>query len=129
MNLRYVVQVAVVFSPDHDKLEEFDLWELTLAFEAIGSREAINKAVSISRDILDHRGNWLALGYTAKPILYAVRSITSDIDFLRQASDLETITVLTKVGSFTAAEIEKLRSFQDVTIAYRVMYVDDQQSQ
>jgi hypothetical protein len=121
-----VVQVAVVFPPDEGGIDECDLWELALVLDATGPREAINTAVSTAHDILDDSRNWLALGYARKPFLYAVRSVTSDIDFLRKANNHEMITILTKVASFTSSEVEKIKSLQDVFVSYHVMHVDSQ---
>lgn len=92
----------------------------------MGPREALDKAISISRNILDNPDNWSALGYSGKPIMYAVKSLHTDVDIpVRLHDNRAEITILTKVASFSEGEIAKLRSLEDVPIAYRVMHVDD----
>jgi hypothetical protein len=120
--MRHVAQVAVIFPQDLGKSDTFDLWELTLVFQSGGPRQAITRALSMARNLLDNTNNRSALGYSGKPVLYAVKSIHADIDFLQRANGV--ITVLTKGPTLTQAEVDKLRSYQDVHTVYRVVHIE-----
>jgi hypothetical protein len=123
--MRYLAQVTVAFSDDAKGSNAFDIWEGKLAVESEGPRQALAKAISMSRTVLDDPENWGALGYSKKPCLYSIRSIHTEVEFPgRKASCNSDCMMLTMIGTFDEIQMAKLTAFEDVLVPYRVTYID-----
>ena len=70
--MRYVARLVVVFSAERARSATFEAWEHTVTFDADDLRQALSKAISTSRSVLDDPVNCKVLGYDDKPVLYAI---------------------------------------------------------
>jgi hypothetical protein len=76
--------------------------------------------------MLDDANNRKALGYSGKPVLYAVKALHSDVDLPQQIAEQSADKlVLTKVTAFGESDLQKLRRLEDVPTIYRVMHVEE----
>ena len=121
--MSYVAHVVVVFPPDPADSAILDVWENFVVFAAENAREAIERAIALTKAVLDDDENCRALGYPTRPILYGVRDLATD-DVLPQspAKTHEGCQILTKQRSISKIDFERLRSFNEVSIPYSLIH-------
>lgn len=121
--MSYVVHVVVVFPPDPADSAILDVWENLLIFDAENPREALERSVALSRAVLDDDNNCRALGYPRRPILYGVKNLTTD-DALPQSRTTPNkgYQILTKQRSISRADFERLRSYDEISAPYGIIY-------
>jgi hypothetical protein len=121
--MSYVAHVVVVFPPDPADSAVLDVWENFVVFAAETAREAIERAIALTKAVLDDDDNCRALGYPTRPILYGVRDLATD-DVLPQSPPTthEGCQILTKQRSISKTDFERLRSFNEVSIPYSLIH-------
>jgi hypothetical protein len=113
---RYEARVLIVFPEDQDQAV-FDLWENAVVFNASGPREALSQAITLTRSLQQDNH---ALGYERAPLMYGVISLLT-----AHGSNSQCCHVLSKLGSIRHSELERLRSFNEITVPLSLMYIDD----
>ena len=121
--MSYVAHVMVVFPPDPTDSVILDVWENFVIFAAENPRDAIERAISLTKAVLDNDENCRALGYPSRPVLYGVRDLATD-DVLPQSPPTthEGCRILTKQRSISKADLEKLRSFDEISVPYGLIH-------
>jgi hypothetical protein len=123
--MRYIAHVTLAFAVDNTHPKTFDIWEHVIVFQSRGSRDALKSALANSKAILDQSDNYQALGYLSKPSLYAVRSLHTDVDLPRTSAKRDdNCWMLSRLGTFSEEEMERIRSFNEVSVPYRVIHID-----
>jgi hypothetical protein len=122
--MRYVARVIVVFPEGTSYPNTLDAWDTTAVLEAIGARNAVQRATSMSRSVFEDPGNLKILGYSTKPILYVVSSI-STAHHLRgtMKSDRGSGIVITDMMSLTKRDVQMLRTRHQVSVPLHALYV------
>jgi|HubBroStandDraft_2_1064218.scaffolds.fasta_scaffold772830_1 hypothetical protein len=119
--MSYVAHVVVVFPPDPVDSAVLDVWENLVVFKAENPRRALERAIALTRAVLDDDDNCRALGYPSRPLLYGVRDLTTDDVLPRSRSAMcEDCQILTKQRSISRADFERLRSFDEIWIPYSI---------
>jgi len=121
--MTFLAQVAIIFGfeADHDR---YEAWDYFVSLDANSPREALDVAITISRTVFENSDNLAELGYYAKLVLYAVRSLHNDLEFPRRQSNVaDRIAILLKAGCFNRAELNKLFKYENITVPYQIMYI------
>jgi hypothetical protein len=123
--MSYVAHVVVVFPPDPTDSAILDVWENFLIFAAENPRKAIERAIALTKAVLDDDSNCRALGYPSRPVLYGVRDLATD-DVLPQSPPTthEGCRILTKQRSISRLDFERLRSFNEISIPLTIIHRD-----
>jgi hypothetical protein len=121
--MSYVAHVLVVFPPDPADSPILDVWENFVVFAAENPRKALERAIALTKAVLDDDDNCRAVGYPSRPILYGVRDLMTD-DVLPQteARAPDGCQILTKQRSISKGDFEKLRSFDEILIPYSIIH-------
>jgi hypothetical protein len=121
--MRYLAEVAIVFSVDTEEQRAFDLWESRLVLDSESSRHALELALSNSRALLNDPKNWQALGYSSSPCFLAIKSIHTEIELTgKSAKCAAGCMTLTKTATLDESEMTRITALEEVLIPYRVMY-------
>jgi hypothetical protein len=88
--MSYVAHVVVVFPPDPVDSAVLDVWENLVVFKAENPRRALERAIALTRAVLDDDDNCRALGYPSRPLLYGVSDLTTDDVLPRSRSAIAT---------------------------------------
>lgn len=113
-----------MFASEHNGAPTFDLWENVLVVEAHEARTAFTSALSISKNLLDDQTTYSALGYSKKPIMYAVRSVHTEIN-KRPSRKKDEGMILSKIASLDEQQLAILKSHREIDLRYGFTYIDD----
>jgi hypothetical protein len=121
--MSYVAHVVVVFPPDPTDSAILDVWENFVVFAAENPRKAIERAIALTKAVLDDDDNCRALGYPSRPVLYGVRDLATD-DVLPQSpmTTRDGCQILTKQRSISEIDFERLRSFNEISMPYSIIH-------
>jgi hypothetical protein len=123
--MRYIVHVVAIFSADESDVKKYDVWENTVISNSEGPRKALEGGIRMSKKLLNNTSNLRALGYPEEPVLYAVRSVDTDDDLPEGMANESCDSMrLTKVATVNESEFEAIKSFENISIPYGVMYID-----
>lgn len=122
--MRYVARVVTVFPEGALRPHTLDAWEATVVLEAVGARKALDRAISMSRSVFEDPGNLKMLGYSSKPVLYVVASI-STIHRLRgtKTNDRDSGIVITDMLSLTKRDVETLKARHEVSVPLHPIHI------
>jgi hypothetical protein len=122
--MHYVARVIAVFPEGTLHRNRFDAWEATVTLQAAGARKALDRVVSISRSVFETPVNLKMLGYSAKPLLYVVLSISTTHALQgTKNNDRDSGLVITDMLSLRPKEIEMLKARQQVSIPLRAEHI------
>jgi hypothetical protein len=114
----------VVFSADRPT-DKFDVWEHAVVVQADSLREGLKGAVSMSRSVFDDPDYRKELGYSRKPVLYAVPSIYSHDGPEIKTGSRESRPLVTNFSTLDGQQLERLKAFHDVLVPINVVYVEE----
>jgi hypothetical protein len=123
LTMRYVAHVVVVFPIDQSGPGTFDIWENAVVLNSESPKKALDDAIAVSRSLLDDRNNCGTLGYSNRPVLYAVKSLY-DYLALGRPENMENCHILTKNITIGKEELEKLRSFDQISVPFGLIHID-----
>lgn len=122
--MRYVTRVIVVFGEGTAFLNTFDAWDTIILLEADRTRSALRSAVSIARSIFENSANQKALGYSTRPIMYSVASVSRCHDLKSgRLEEARCCVLVTDMMSLTEADVQKIRAKHDISVPLRTLYV------
>jgi hypothetical protein len=124
--MHYVARVIAVFPEATSHRSRLDAWEATVTLQAAGARKALDRVVSISRSVFENPTNIKMLGYSAKPILYAVPSITT-MHRLQGTKNIaqDDAMVITDMISLRPQDVELLKVRQQVSMPLYAVHIVD----
>ncbi|MFH1343603.1 MAG: hypothetical protein ABIL01_20720 [Pseudomonadota bacterium] len=117
--MHYDVIVSLVFATGRPDEDRYDLWEVQTALDADGPKAALLDAIVLARRFED----WKELGYRQEPILYAVKSVHSRKGMVSGAA-LDHCRFCVLVGTITEQQVLSLKSFDKISLPYKVMHID-----
>jgi hypothetical protein len=122
--MHYVARVIAVFPEGTLHKSRLDSWEATVTLQAAGARQALGRVTSMSRSVFEDPRNIKMLGYSVKPILYVVLSI-STIHPLRGTKNIDQdgAIVITDMISLRPQDVEMLQSRQHVSISLHAVHI------
>src|SRR3984957_4156193 len=107
--MRYVTRVIVVFGEGTAYPNTFDAWDTIILLDADGTRNALQSAVSIARSIFENAANQKVLGYSTKPIMYSVASVSRHHDLeCGELGEGSCRVLVTGMMSLTEADVQKI---------------------
>ena len=123
--MRYVARLVVVFSAERAPSAAFAAWEHTVTFEADDLRQALSKAISTSRSVLDDPVNCKVLGYNDKPILYAIIWVDPEerLPFWK-ATLCDGHVLLTMIATLTEQDLETFKTRRRLSISAGAIIID-----
>jgi hypothetical protein len=122
--MHYVARVIAVFPEGTSHKNRLDAWEAIVTLQAVGARKALDRVISMSRSVFENAGNIKILGYSVKPILYVVASI-STMHHLQGTSniDQDSGVVITDMMSLRPQDLEMLKARQQVSVPLHAVHV------
>ena len=122
--MRYVIRVIAVFGEGTTYPNTFDAWDTIILLDADGTQSAIQSAIPAARSIFEHPVNQKALGYSTRPIMYSVASVSRYHDLkCGKLEDGNLRLLVTDMMSLTETDVQKIRSKQDISVPLRTLYV------
>jgi hypothetical protein len=122
--MRYVTRVIVVFGEGTAYPNTFDAWDTIILLDADRTRSALQSAVSIARSIFENPANQKVLGYSTKPTLYSVASVSRHHDLkCGKLGEGSCRLLVTDMMSLTEADVQKMRAKHDISVSLRTLYV------
>jgi len=123
--MRYVTRVIVVFGEGTAYPNTFDAWDTVVLLDADRTRSALRSAVSIARSIFENPANQKMLGYSTKPTLYSVASVSRHHDDLEcgKLGEASCRALVTDMMSLTEADVQKMRAKHDISVSLRTLHV------
>jgi hypothetical protein len=122
--MQYVARVFAIFPEGTSHPNTLDAWDATITLRAVGARKALDRVISISRSVFEDPANVKMLGYSSKPVLYVVSSI-STTHRLRgtRNSDRDTGIVVTDMFTLTKHDVEMLKTRHHVSVPLHVVHI------
>jgi hypothetical protein len=122
--MHYVARVIAIFPEATSHKNRLDAWEAILTLRAAGARKALGRVISMSRSVFENPGNIKMLGYSVKPILYVVASI-STIHPLQGTTNIgqEEGMVIVDMVSLQPQDVETLKARQHVSIPLHTVHI------
>ncbi len=123
--MHYIARVIAVFPERTSHRNRLDAWEASVTLQAPGARKALDRVMSLSRAVFEAPGNLKMLGYSAKPILYVVASISTIHPLQGTRSNArDGGIVITDMISLTPKDIEMLKARQQIWIPLNAVHVE-----
>jgi len=123
--MRYVAQVIAVFPADRENASVFDVWENIAVVEAEAPRDAIERAIALSRSLLDDDAHCATLGYSTRRILYGVRALNSAVELPgTREPQPQNPRILVRLMSINRADLDKLKSFDEIPVRFQLMHIE-----
>lgn len=123
--MRYVARIVAVFPVTRTDPFVFDVWENIVVVEAEGPRRALERAIALSRSLLDDDANCAALGYSSRPILYGVRELNSAVELPEtREPQRQNPRTLVRTMSISKADFDKLKSFEGIQCRFQLMHIE-----
>ncbi len=122
--MHYVARVIAVFPERTTHRNRLDAWEAIATLQATGVRQAVDRVGLMSRSVFENPGNIKLLGYSTRPILYVVASI-STVHHLRgtKSIDRDGGMVITDMISLRPQDVEMLKARQHVSVSLHAVHV------
>jgi hypothetical protein len=122
--MHYVARVMAVFPEGTSHTNRLDAWEAVLTLQADSARKALDRVTSVSRSVFENPGNLKKLGYSAKPVLYVVASIST----MHPLQGIKTNAgdsgmVITDMISLTPQDVEMLKARQHVSVPLHAVHI------
>ncbi len=124
--MHYVARVIAVFPEGTSHKNRLDAWEATVTLQAAGARKALGQVIAMSRSVFESPGNIRTLGYSTKPILYAVISISTSHP-LQGTKNIgrDGGIVITDMISLRPQDVEMLKDRQRVSAPLHAVHIFD----
>jgi hypothetical protein len=123
--MRYVARLVVVYAAERTPSAAFDAWEHTVTFDADDLRQALSKAISTSRSVLDDPANCKVLGYDDKPVLYAIIWVDpEEMHPFGKAALCDGHVLLTMIASLTEQDLETFKTRRRVSVSVGAIIID-----
>ena len=123
--MRYVARLVVIYAAERTPSAAFDAWEHTVTFDADDLRQALQKAISTSRSVLDDSANCKVLGYDGKPVLYAI--IWVDPEERRpfgKTTLCDGHVLLTMIASLSEQDLETFKTRRKLSISVGAIIIE-----
>jgi hypothetical protein len=122
--MRYVTHVVAVFPASRQDAIVFDVWENIAIVEAGAPRDTLERATALSRGFLDDDANCATLGFEQAD-LYGVRALNSAVELPdTREPQRQNPRILVKLRSIDKADLDKLRSFDEIPARLQLMHVE-----
>ena len=122
--MHYIARVIAVFPERTLHAKRLDAWEAIATVQASGARRALDRVVSMSRSVFETSGNLKRLGYSAKPILYVVASISTSHPLQgARTNNRDHGLVVTDMMSLTPRDVEMLKTRHQVSVPLHPVHV------
>ena len=122
--MHYVARVIAVFPEGTSHTNRLDAWEAIVTMQAPGARKALDQVISMSRSVFENPGNLRVLGYSAKPVLYVVLSISTMHPLQgTKTNDRDSGMVITDMISLTPQDVEMLKARQQVSVPLHAVHI------
>src|SRR6516225_1892019 len=122
--MHYVARVIAIFPEGTSHKHRLDAWEAIATLQAAGARKALNRVTSMARSVFENPRNIKMLGYSTKPILYVVVSISSIYPLQGTKNiDQDGGMVITDMMSLRPQDVEMLKARQHVSIPLHVVHI------
>jgi hypothetical protein len=122
--MQYIARLVVIFPEGSTDRNVFDAWNAIVMLEAADTRTPLRSVAAKARSVFDDPGKRKVLGYSTKPMLYVVSSLSRRHDLRSQKiSNCEGGILITDMMSLTDQNVQKLRAKHDISAPLRALYV------
>lgn len=122
--MQYIARLVVVFPEGSAYRNVFDAWNAIVMLEAADTRTALRSVTAKAQSVFEDPGNRKVLGYSTRPMLYVVSSLSRRHDLRsHKISDCESGIIITDMMSLSEQDVQRLRAKHDISAPLRALYV------